>query len=76
MISALKSALIAASVILVGAQTSVLADESAPKNIVETLKSACLILLWAADPFLRAFPKDGFEERVKTGIAGVKKLLG
>ena len=45
-------------------------------GLVETIKSACLILLWATDPFLRAFPKDGFEERVKAGIARVDELLG
>lgn len=43
--------------------------------LVETLKSACIILLWATDPFLRAFPKDGFEERVRAGIARVHELL-
>lgn len=45
-------------------------------GLVETVKSACIILLWAADPFLRAFPKDGFEEQVKAGIARIDALLG
>ena len=45
------------------------------EGLVEMLKSACLIFLWAAEPFLRAFPKDGFNERVQAGLGRVNKLL-
>jgi Family of unknown function (DUF5677) len=45
------------------------------EQLVEMLKSACLIFLWAAEPFLRAFPKDGFNERVQAGIGRVNELL-
>jgi Family of unknown function (DUF5677) len=44
------------------------------EELAEMLRSACLIFLWAAEPFLRAFPKDGFSERIQAGIGRVNKL--
>ncbi len=34
-------------------------------GLVETLKSACLALVWAMDPFIRAFPGEGRTERLE-----------
>jgi hypothetical protein len=33
-------------------------------GMIETLKAACLMFLWAAEPFARAFPRNGLEERI------------
>jgi hypothetical protein len=44
-------------------------------GLAETLKAACLTLLSAADPFLRAFPKDGFTERIQAGMVRVRELI-
>ena len=44
-------------------------------GVVESLKSGCLMLMWAVDPFLRAFPKDGFEARLKTEMGRIDELI-
>jgi hypothetical protein len=30
-------------------------------GMIDTLKAACLMFLWAAEPFARAFPRDGLD---------------
>ena len=42
------------------------ANAYAGEALVETLKAGCLILLWAAEPFSRAFPKDGVADRIQS----------
>ena len=37
-------------------------------GMIDTLKAACLMLLWAADPFARAFPRDGLEDQIRAQI--------
>jgi Family of unknown function (DUF5677) len=37
-------------------------------RMVETLKAACLMFLWAAEPFARAFPRDGINARIKAQL--------
>jgi hypothetical protein len=36
--------------------------------MVTVLKAACLMFLWAADPFARAFSQDNIRERIKAEI--------
>jgi hypothetical protein len=31
-------------------------------------KAACLMFFWAAEPFARAFPRDGLEDRIKVQL--------
>ena len=44
-------------------------------GLVETLKSGCLVFLYAADAFARAFPRDGITDRIQTGIEAVGRLI-
>lgn len=45
-------------------------------GLVETLKSGCLVFLYAAEPFARAFPRDGITDRIHAGIEAVGRLIG
>ena len=44
-------------------------------GLVETLKSGCLVFLYAADAFARAFPRDGITNRIQAGIEAVGRLI-
>jgi hypothetical protein len=37
-------------------------------GMIDTLKAACLMFLWAAEPFARAFPRDGLEDRIRAQL--------
>jgi hypothetical protein len=37
-------------------------------GMIDTLKAACLMFLWAAEPFARAFPRDGLEDRIRAEL--------
>jgi Family of unknown function (DUF5677) len=37
-------------------------------GMIDTLKAACLMFLWAADPFAQAFPRDGLEDRIRAQL--------
>ena len=37
-------------------------------GMIDTLKAASLMLIWAAEPFARAFPRDGLEDRIRAEI--------
>ena len=37
-------------------------------DMIDTLKAACLMFLWAAKPFAQAFPRDGLEDRIRAQV--------
>jgi hypothetical protein len=43
-------------------------------GMIETLKAACLMFLWAAEPFARACPKDGLDERIREQLRRFETL--
>jgi hypothetical protein len=43
-------------------------------GMVETLKGASLALIWAAEPFIRAFPAEGRTERLQAMLARFETL--
>jgi hypothetical protein len=43
-------------------------------DMVETLKAACLIFLWAADPFARVFGRDDIRTRIQEQIQNFAQL--
>ena len=43
-------------------------------NLVETLKAACLMFLWAADPFARAYDQNEMRTRVQEMMQRFEKL--
>jgi hypothetical protein len=46
------------------------------EGIVEVLKAATLIVLWAADPISRAFPMDGIDDRIQAYLRRFRELPG
>jgi len=44
-------------------------------GVVEALHAACLVMLWAADPFARVFPQDGVSDRIQSLIQRFGGLL-
>ena len=43
-------------------------------DMVTVLKAACLMFLWAADPFARAFSQDNIKDRIKAKIQRFAEL--
>jgi len=42
--------------------------------MIDALKAACLMFLWAAEPFARAFPRDGLEDRIRAQLQRLDTL--
>jgi Family of unknown function (DUF5677) len=49
-------------------------DVSDTAEIIDTLSSACLIFLWAADPFVRSFERNGDADRLQRYLARFREL--
>jgi hypothetical protein len=49
-------------------------DVSDTAEIVDTLSFACLIFLWAADPFVRSFERGGDSDRLQRYLARFREL--
>jgi len=49
-------------------------DVSDTAEIVDTFSFACLIFLWAAEPFVRSFERDGDADRLQRYLARFREL--
>jgi len=45
-------------------------------GVVDALQAACLVMLWAAEPFSRAFPTDGVSDQIQGFVQRFGQLVG